>query len=140
MRAGAAKAGMASAAMLLAPACGRRRRGEGLGAADEPVRRANFRSLAARDFLLGCAGGAARAETRAPDRSGFQELKRFARGKGADHALALGANDWAGLAPPIGPRALRAGRGAPIAPRSPRSAGRSTRSPARHRDYRGGAP
>lgn len=101
MKAGAAKAGMLCAAMLLAAACDRGAEVKASALADEPVRRANFRSLAAQDFLLGCTGGATRAETvRQIQR--FQELMRFARGKGADHALWLGANDWAALAPRSG--------------------------------------
>ncbi len=91
---------IASAGMLLAPGCDRGAV-KASALADEPVRRANFRSLAARDFLLGCTGGATRSETvRQIER--FEELGRFARRKGADHALWLGANDWAALAPRSG--------------------------------------
>lgn len=73
----------------------------------DPVRRASFRSLAARDFLFGCAGGPGRAETRRQvERMG--ELYRFAYAKGAGTSLWLAENDWAGLAahdarPPCGP-------------------------------------
>ena len=65
----------------------------------DPVRRASFRSLAARDFLATCPGSAARIETRRElERLG--ELNRFAyRQGGAQTALQLAANDWAGLAP-----------------------------------------
>jgi hypothetical protein len=95
MRAAGATAGMLSAAMLLAPGCD-----PGLPphspTADEPVRRANFRSLAARDFLFTCSGGASRTETvRQLER--FAELTRFGRQRGADHAIWLGENDWNGL-------------------------------------------
>lgn len=63
----------------------------------DPVRRASFRSLAARDFLLGCAGGPGRAETRAQV-ARMGELYRFAYAKGASHSLWLAENEWAGLA------------------------------------------
>lgn len=86
-------AGMASAAMLLAPGCGNpKAAGEG----QDPVRRANFRSLAARDFLLSCAGGTTRAET-AAQVARHEELKQLAFRKGAGQALALGENDWAAV-------------------------------------------
>jgi hypothetical protein len=94
MRPGAAAAGVMSAAILFAPGCG-----GGAGnkaAASDPVRRASFRSLAARDFLLGCPGGAERAGTREQlDR--LSELNRFAMDKGATSSLQLAANDWDGL-------------------------------------------
>jgi hypothetical protein len=66
------------------------------GTAD-PVRRASFRSLAARDFLATCPGSAARAETRR-ELERLAELNRFAFEKGALASLQLAANDWAGLA------------------------------------------
>lgn len=90
----AAAAGMVSAAILCAPGCGSGEK----AAAGDPVRRASYRSLAARDFLLGCAGGPARAETRR-EIERLAELNRFAFEKGAIRALQLAANDWAGLAP-----------------------------------------
>ena len=86
---------MASAAMLLAPGCG----GEETKAApstDEPLRRANFRSLAARDFLATCPGGAGRPETVAAVRR-HDELIQLGLGKDAGHVLALGENDWQAL-------------------------------------------
>jgi len=65
-------------------------------AASDPLRRASYRSLAARDFLLTCPGGPERPETREQlDRLG--ELNRFAFEKGAMPSLQLAANDWAGL-------------------------------------------
>ncbi|HST36974.1 MAG TPA: hypothetical protein VLK25_10150 [Allosphingosinicella sp.] len=94
MRPAAAMAGMASAAMLLAPGCGAAPKSS--PSADEPVRRANFRSLAARDFLLSCAGAAGRGETRIAT-ARHEELKQLGVGAEAGHALALGENDWAGL-------------------------------------------
>ena len=47
--------------MLLAPGCGRRTDAQS-PSRDEPVRRASFRSLAARDFLSSCPAVAARRE------------------------------------------------------------------------------
>jgi hypothetical protein len=94
MRKKAAAAGVVSAAILFAPGCGGGT--ENKTAASDPVRRASFRSLAARDFLLGCPGGTARLETRRQlERMG--ELNRFAFEKGAMPSLQLAANDWAGL-------------------------------------------
>jgi len=96
MRAAAATAGMLSAAVLLAPGCGGGSP-SGPGAADEPLRRASFRSLAARDFLVTCPGGASRPETiRQIGRLG--ELKQLAARKQAGHAVWLGENDWAAVA------------------------------------------
>jgi hypothetical protein len=90
----AAAAGMVSAAILFAPGCGEgAQKGE---AASDPVRRASFRSLAAKEFLLGCPGGRERPETqRQLERLG--ELNRFADEKGALQSLQLAANDWAGV-------------------------------------------
>jgi hypothetical protein len=95
MRPGAAAAGVMSAAILFAPGCGGGG-AENKAAPADPVRRASFRSLAARDFLLGCPGGPERAGTREQlDR--LNELNRFAMDKGAMPSLQLAANDWAGL-------------------------------------------
>jgi hypothetical protein len=92
-------------ATMVAAGCGS---GQGNKAApSDPVRRASFRSLAARDFLFTCAGGRERAETREQlQRMG--ELQRFAYEKGAVHSLWLAQNEWAGLAahdvrPPCAP-------------------------------------
>ena len=94
MRGTAAAASVVSAAILLAPGCGGG--AENRSAASDPVRRASFRSLAARDFLLRCPGAPQRAETRQQlDR--LSELNRFAFEKGAMPSLQLAANDWAGL-------------------------------------------
>ena len=106
MRSTAAAAGMVSAAILLAPGCGGGPAGN-RSAPSDPVRRASFRALAARDFLLGCPGGPTRPATREQlDRLG--ELNRFALEKGAMPSLQLAANDWAGLSrldrrPPCAP-------------------------------------
>jgi len=86
---------VAMAAILFAPGCGG---GQDKPAASDPLRRASYRSFAARDFLLGCAGAAARAETRGEvERLG--ELNRFAVEKGATASLQLAANEWAAIAP-----------------------------------------
>ncbi|TMJ18639.1 MAG: hypothetical protein E6G92_02010 [Alphaproteobacteria bacterium] len=94
MRGSAAAAGVVSAAILFAPGCGESpQKGQG---ADDPVRRASFRSLAAKEFLLGCPGGGERPETqRQLER--LAELNRFADEKGALQSLQLAANDWAGV-------------------------------------------
>jgi len=94
MRGAAAAAGMVSAAILFAPGCGGG--ADNKAAASDPVRRASFRSLVARDFLLTCAGGPGRAETR-QQLERLDELNRFAFEKGAMRSLQLAANDWAGL-------------------------------------------
>jgi len=105
MRGTAAAAGVVSAAILLGPGCGGG--SENKSAPSDPVRRASFRSLAARDFLLGCPGAAQRPATREQiDRLG--ELNRFAFEKDAMPSLQLAANDWAGLSrhdrrPPCAP-------------------------------------
>ena len=89
-----ATAGMLSA-VLLAPGCGP------AGAPrsddrDEPVRRASYQSVAARDFLVTCPGAATRRETAYQD-ARFAELKQLAARNGAGRAVALGENEWAGL-------------------------------------------
>ena len=94
MRGAAAAAGMVSAAILFAPGCGGG--GENKAVASDPVRRASFRSLASRDFLVTCDGGPTRAETRR-QLERMDELNRFAFEKGAMPSLQLAANDWAGL-------------------------------------------
>jgi hypothetical protein len=94
MKAAAAAASVVSAAILFAPGCGES--GENKAAASDPVRRASFRSLAAKEFLLGCPGAGERPETeRQLER--LAELNRFADEKGAMPSLQLAANDWAGL-------------------------------------------
>ena len=92
--AAAATAGMLSAAVLLAPGCGEDERKS--GAAAEPVRRASFRSLAARDYLASCPGAAQRAET-ARQAERLEELKQLAIRKDAGRAIWLGENDWAAV-------------------------------------------
>ena len=93
----AVQAGVISAAMLLVPACGDDADGAKTENGYEPVRRATFRSLAARDFLVNCPGGAARAETGYQVRR-LEELKQLAIRKNAGRAIWLGENDWAGVA------------------------------------------
>ena len=98
-----------SAAVLLAPGCGP-------SAAprqpdrEEPVRRAAFRSVAARDFLASCPGASSRPET------GYQlmrhaELRQLAARNGAGRAVALGENEWAGLGRYARRRPCEAGEG-----------------------------
>ncbi len=90
-----AQAGML-AAILIAPGCNDPSEP---GAADgiEPLRRALFRSLAARDHVVNCPGAVARPETRTQIER-LEELKQLALAKEAGQALWLGENDWAGLA------------------------------------------
>ena len=101
-----AATGALGAIVLLTPGCGP-------SAAprqpdrEEPVRRASFRSVAARDHLATCPGASARRET------GYQlarhaELRQLAARNGAGRAIALGENEWAGLG--------RYGRRRPCAP------------------------
>ena len=94
MRAAAATAGMVSAAVLLAPGCDTAPAPN--PSRDEPVRRANFRSLAALDYLESCPGGATRAETR-HQLGRHDELVQLAARKGAGQAIWLGRNDWAAV-------------------------------------------
>ncbi|HEV2816977.1 MAG TPA: hypothetical protein VGW40_07135 [Allosphingosinicella sp.] len=89
------KGAVAIAAILVAPGCGG---GQDRPAPADPLRRASYRSLAARDFLLGCPGAPARAETRR-EIERLAELNRFALEKGAQASLQLAANEWAGIAP-----------------------------------------
>lgn len=96
MRAVAATAGMLSAAVLLSSGCGRGDDRGKSGDAEDPVRLAAFRVLAARDFFATCPGAAGRIElVRAAER--FDELKRFAIRKGAGQSLWRAENDYAGL-------------------------------------------
>ena len=91
MRVATATASMVSAAVLLAPGCGSERQVS--PSRDEPVRRATFHSLAARDFLATCAGGPDRPETARQD-ARFAELRQLAARKQAGRAVWLGENDW----------------------------------------------
>lgn len=85
-----------SAAMLLTPGCAPDTGADRPAAADERLRWAAFRSLAARDRLLSCPGSAARIHTmRQADR--FTQLKAFAHGKDADRAMWLAENEWNGV-------------------------------------------
>lgn len=96
MRTVAATAGMLSAAMLLAPGCGRDDERKATPSKDEPVRRAAFRSMIARELLASCPGGGSRSESlRQAER--HAELKQLAMRKGAGDAVWLGENDHAGL-------------------------------------------
>ena len=108
MRGAAAAAGVVSAAILFAPGCSGPV--EKAATPADPVRRASYRSLVARDFLFGCSGGVARAETR-QQVSRMGELYRFAYEKGAGQSLWLAENDWAGLKPHDTARPCAAGEG-----------------------------
>ncbi len=91
MRKAAATAGMLSAAILLAPGC--ERRPEPRNSKEEPVRRAAYLAVLARDLLDSCpAGGAPAGEA-----SRYGELKRLAVLGGAGHAIWLGENDAAAV-------------------------------------------
>jgi hypothetical protein len=88
---------MLSAAVLLSSGCGRGQDQREGSEANEPVRGATSRVLAARDFLATCPGAGGRAElARAAER--FDELRRFAIRKGANHALWLAENQYVGVA------------------------------------------
>jgi len=101
------KGAVALAAVFAASGCGG---GEKPTPAD-PLRRASYRSLAARDFLLGCPGAPARAETR-QEIARLGELNRFALEKGARASLQLAANEWAAIAPHDTRARCRAGEAA----------------------------
>ena len=82
---------MLSAAILLAPGC--ERRPEPRNSKEEPVRRATYRAVLARELLDSCpAGGASAGEA-----TRYEELKRLAVQTGAGHALWLGENDAAAV-------------------------------------------
>jgi hypothetical protein len=91
MRNAAATAGMLSAAILLAPGC--ERRPEPRNSREEPVRRATYRAVLARELLDSCpASGEPGGEA-----TRYEELKRLALQTGASHALWLGENDAAAV-------------------------------------------
>ncbi len=91
MKGAAATAGMLSAAILLAPGC--ERRAEPRNSKEEPVRRAAYRALLARELLDSCPAG-----TTPPNEAArYEELKRLAVQAGAGHALWLGENDAAAV-------------------------------------------
>ncbi len=91
MKGAAATAGMLSAAILLAPGC--ERRPEPRNSKEEPVRRAAYRALLARELLESCpAGGAPASEV-----ARYRELTRLAAQSGAGHAVWLGENDVAAV-------------------------------------------
>lgn len=91
MRAAAATAGMLSAAILLAPGC--ERRPEAKSSKAEPVRRAAYRAVLARESLDTCPAG----RTPAAEAGRHDELKRLAAQAGAGHAVWLGENDAAAI-------------------------------------------
>lgn len=85
---------MLSATVLLAPGCGPSPQTP--PSRDEPVRRAAFRSMAARDFLETCPGAAGRPESRR-QMERLEELRQLAARKQAGQAIWLGENDWAAV-------------------------------------------
>jgi hypothetical protein len=91
-----AAAGALSAVVAFSPGCGSAPQDRTLSS--DPVRRATFHSLAARDYLFGCPGGATRAETQAQV-ARMNELYRFAIQKGAEESLALAQGEWETLSP-----------------------------------------
>jgi hypothetical protein len=91
MRSAAATAGMLSAAILLAPGC--ERRPEPRNSKEEPVRRAAYLAVLARELLDTCPAGGVPANEAAR----YDELKRLAVQTGADHAVWLGENDAAAV-------------------------------------------
>jgi hypothetical protein len=94
MRAAAATVGMVSAAVLMMPGCNSEADPARGG---DPLRRASFRSLAAREFLSTCPGAAGRGETMR-EVARLEELRQLAVRKGASRAIGLGENDWAAVA------------------------------------------
>jgi hypothetical protein len=64
---------------------------------EEPVRRAVFRAMIARDFLASCPGGARPEGVRHAGR--YAELKQLALRKRAGHAIWLGENDYGAFGP-----------------------------------------
>ena len=91
MKGAAATAGMLSAAILLAPGC--ERRPEPRNSKEEPVRRAAYLAVLARELLASCpAGGVPAGEA-----TRYGELTRLAVQGGAGHAIWLGENDAAAI-------------------------------------------
>ena len=86
---------MLSAAMLLGPSCGSSSNRDAPNR-DEPLRRAGFRSLVARDYFASCPGAAASAEM-AYQTARHEELKQLAARSDAGRVVALGENEWAGI-------------------------------------------
>lgn len=84
------------AAILFAPGCGEKPEAPSSNPM-EPLRRATFRALAARDFLSSCPGGPTRAESLVQF-GRHEQLKQLALAKQAGQAIWLGENDWAGVA------------------------------------------
>lgn len=103
-----AAATMLSAAVLAAPGCGSGAAEEPVGA--EEVRRAAYRSLAARARLESCAAADVRAQADYEDRR-LEELRRLAAEKQAGRAFWRGANEWNAVARAAEPPACPAGEG-----------------------------
>jgi hypothetical protein len=71
--------------------------GKSSASREEPVRRAAFRAMIARDFLASCPGGPRAEGVRQAGR--HAELKQLGLRKRAGHAIWLGENDYGGLGP-----------------------------------------
>ena len=97
---------MLSAAVLLGPGCSDDAAPQPSN--DEPLRRASFRSLAAREYFGSCPGAAAGRDM-AYQASRHEELKQLAARSGAGNPVALGENEWAGLSRNSPPERCEAG-------------------------------
>jgi hypothetical protein len=97
---------MLSAAILLGPGCADDAAPQ--PSKDEPLRRAGFRSLAAREFFASCPG-AASGRDMGYQASRHEELKQLAARSGAGDPVALGENEWAGLSRNSPPERCEAG-------------------------------
>ena len=98
---------MLSAAMLLGPGCGVSPNREN-ASRDEPLRRAGFRAIAARDYLATCPGATAGSEMAYQVRR-HDELKQLAARTGAAEPVALGENEWFGVSRAATPERCEAG-------------------------------
>lgn len=97
---------MLSAAMLLGPGCGAPSNRE--TSRDEPLRRAGFRAIAARDYFATCPGAAAGSEMAYQARR-HDELKQLAARTVAAEPVALGENEWFGVSRNSPPERCEAG-------------------------------
>lgn len=86
-----ATAGLLSAAVLLAPSCSRAGE-QAEPEAHDPLRRAAYRVLVARDLLLSCGAAAGEADVRR-ELARLDQLRSFALAKDAGQALWLAEND-----------------------------------------------
>ena len=98
---------MLSAAMLLGPGCGASPNRDS-PSRDEPLRRAGFRAIAARDHFATCPGAASGPEMAYQARR-HDELKQLAARTGAAEPVALGENEWFGVSRSAAPERCEAG-------------------------------